>query len=134
MHVPSPWVCFCFVNKFFCTFLFRICIQAISYCISLWLPSLSMTISRSIQLPGKKVGGKRWLKSLRLTCTRYYILSGWPTRTYWIAHGTLLNVMRQYGWNGNLEKYGRTYMHGWVPVLFTWNHHNIINQLYSNIN
>ena len=25
------------------------------------------------------------------------------------------------------------YIHGWVPSLFTWNHHNIVGQLYSNI-
>ena len=25
------------------------------------------------------------------------------------------------------------YMYGWVPLLFTWNCHSIVNQLYSNI-
>ena len=25
---------------------------------------------------------------------------------------------------------GYKYMHGWVPLLFTWNYHNIVNQLF----
>ena len=26
-----------------------------------------------------------------------------------------------------------TYVYGWVPLLFTWHYHNIVNQLYSSI-
>ena len=50
----------------------------------------------------------------------------------YIAHGTLLSVMWQPGWEGNLEENGCMYMYGWVPSLFTWNYHDIVNQLYAN--
>ena len=52
-------------------------------------------------------------------------------RTYCIAQGTLINVMWQTGWEGCSGENG--YRYGWVPLLFTWNSHNIVNQLYSNI-
>ena len=42
--------------------------------------------------------------------------------------------MRQPRWKGNLEENGHMYMYGWVPSLFTWNHHNIVNWLYSKKN
>ena len=48
-----------------------------------------------------------------------------PTRT--IAHGTLLS---ETGWAG--EEFGENgymYMYGWVPLLSTWNYHNIVNWL-----
>ena len=41
---------------------------------------------------------------------------------------TLLNIMWQPGWQGSLEENGYMYMYGWVPFLFTWNYHNIVNQ------
>ena len=54
----------------------------------------------------------------------------WITkRTYCLVHGTLLNVMWQPGWEWGLGENGHTY--GWVPLLFTWNCHNIVNQLCS---
>ena len=34
---------------------------------------------------------------------------------------------------GGLGENGYMYMYGWVPSLFTWNHHNIVNQLYPSI-
>ena len=33
---------------------------------------------------------------------------------------------------GGLGKNGYMYMHGWVPLLFTWKYHNIVNWLYPN--
>ena len=33
------------------------------------------------------------------------------------------------GWEGHLGENGYLYMHGWVPWLFTWNCHNIVNRL-----
>ena len=33
-----------------------------------------------------------------------------------------------------LGKNGYMCMYGWVPLLFTWNYHSILNQLYSNKN
>ena len=33
----------------------------------------------------------------------------------------------------NLGENGYMYMYGWVPLLPTWNNHNIVNRLYSNI-
>ena len=32
-----------------------------------------------------------------------------------------------------LGENGYMYMYGWAPLLSTWNYHNIVNQLYSNI-
>ena len=49
-----------------------------------------------------------------------------------MAHGTLLNVMRQPGWEGGLGENGFVYVDGWVPSLFTWNYHDIVNWLYAN--
>ena len=45
-------------------------------------------------------------------------------------HGTLLNVMWQPGWEGSSGENGYMYMCGWVPLLFTWNDHSIVDQLY----
>ena len=36
----------------------------------------------------------------------------------YVAHGTLLNVMFQLGWEN-----GYIHVYGWVPSLFTWNYH-----------
>ena len=44
------------------------------------------------------------------------------------SHG----VMCQPGWDGILEKNGHMYMYGWVPLLFIWNYHNIVNRIYPN--
>ena len=41
--------------------------------------------------------------------------------------------MWQPEWEGSLGENGYMYMYGWVHSLFTWNYHNIINCLYSNI-
>ena len=35
--------------------------------------------------------------------------------------------MWQPGWEGNLGENGYIYMYGQVPLLFTWNYHNIVN-------
>ena len=45
--------------------------------------------------------------------------------------GTLLNFMGQPGWEGSLGENGYRYMYDWIPSLFTWNYHNIINWLYT---
>ena len=42
-------------------------------------------------------------------------------------HGTLLSIMWQPGWEGSLGENGYMYVYRWVPSLFTWNYHNIIN-------
>ena len=46
---------------------------------------------------------------------------------------TLLNVMRQPTLERSLWENGYMYMYDRVPLLSTWNYHNIVNQLYSNI-
>ena len=38
--------------------------------------------------------------------------------------------MCQPGWEGCLGKNGYMYLCGWVPSLFTWNYHNIVNWLF----
>ena len=35
---------------------------------------------------------------------------------------------------GSLGENGYMYMYGWVPSLFTWNYHNIVNQLHPKQN
>ena len=37
--------------------------------------------------------------------------------------------MWQPGWEGNLEEDGYMYMYGRVPLLATWNYHNIVCEL-----
>ena len=46
---------------------------------------------------------------------------------------TLLSVLWQPGWEGGLGDNGYTRKNSWVPSLFTWNHPNTVNWLYSNI-
>ena len=36
--------------------------------------------------------------------------------------------MRQPGWERGLGKNEHMYMYGWVPSLFAWNYHNIVNE------
>ena len=67
-----------------------------------------------------------------MSCTHCYIQNGQPTRTYCIAHGTLLNVIYQPGWEWGLEKNGYMHMYDWVPLLFIWNYHNIVYWVYPN--
>ena len=49
--------------------------------------------------------------------------------SYYIAQGTLLDVMWQPGWEGSLGENGYMYMYVWVPMLFSWNDYNIVSQL-----
>ena len=44
--------------------------------------------------------GKEYLGTLGRPCTHSYIYNGEPTKSYGIAHGTLLNVMCQPGGRG----------------------------------
>ena len=39
--------------------------------------------------------------------------------------------MWQPGWEQSLGESGYMYMYGWVPSLFTWNYHNIVNWLFA---
>ena len=50
--------------------------------------------------------GKGQLGSLGKSCTHCYIQNGQPTSTGCIAHGILLNVMCQPGWEGGLGENG----------------------------
>ena len=43
-----------------------------------------------------------------------------------VARRTLFSVRWQLGWEGCWEENGYVYMYGWVPLLFTWNYHNIV--------
>ena len=82
-----------------------------------------------IQLLGRKDRGKY----VRQIGTDVYLLLylKWATSKVplYIAQGTLLNVMGQSGWEGSLGENGYMYMCDWVPLLSTWNYHNIVNQL-----
>ena len=48
----------------------------------------------------EKGGREGELGSLGWTGTHRYILNEYPTRTYYRAQGTLLNIMQQPGWKG----------------------------------
>ena len=48
----------------------------------------------------EKGGREGELGSLGWTGTHCYILNEYPTRTYYRAQGTLLNIMQQPGWKG----------------------------------
>ena len=50
-----------------------------------------------------------------------------------IEQGTLLTVIWQPGAEGHLRENGYVYLYAWGPLLCTWNYHNIVNWLYSNI-
>ena len=50
-----------------------------------------------------------------------------------MAHECVFNVMYQPGWEKGLEENGYMYMYGWGSSLFTWNYHNIVDQLYAHI-
>ena len=50
-----------------------------------------------------------------------------------MAHGTLLNVMWQPGWEGGLEENGYMCMYGWISFQSTWNYHSFVHWLYANI-
>ena len=78
--------------------------------------------------------GDGWVEERTFGMDMYTLLYlKWiTTTTSGTAHGTLLNVMWQPRWKGSLGKNGCMYMDGWVPSLFIWNYHNIVNQLYPN--
>ena len=75
-----------------------------------------------------------WLKQLSMHAgTKYNNLKYTDTaRTYCRAHGTLLQVMWQLGWEGSLGANGYMYMYAWGPSLLSWNYYNIVNWLYPN--
>ena len=50
-----------------------------------------------------------------------------PTRGYHDVSKVTLT------WEGSLGEKGYMYMYGWVPLLCTWNYHNVVKWLYSNI-
>ena len=59
------------------------------------------------------------------------------TLLYWIwitnkvlLYSTLLNVIWQSRWKGNLRENGCMYTSAWVPLLSTWNYHNTGNKLF----
>ena len=66
----------------------------------------------------------------------YMLYIKWITNRdlLYTAQGTLLSVMWQPGWEGSLGENGCMYMCGWVPLLSTWNYHNIVNWMYANKN
>ena len=50
------------------------------------------------------------------------------------CHRELCSMLQgQLGWEGSLGENAYMYVYGWVPLLSTWNYHNIVNHLYSKI-
>ena len=85
--------------------------------------TLRCGLPAGMQLTGNKHLGRGGIKNHWLCC----IWNEWPMRTYCLAQGAL---MWQFGWEGYLEEEGYVYTYDWVPLLFTRNYHNIIDQLY----
>ena len=48
------------------------------------------------------------------------------------AQGTLLNILWWLIWENNLKKNKYMNVFNWNNLLYTWNSHNIVSQLYSN--
>ena len=51
-----------------------------------------------------------------------------PPKNHWVK---IKRACHCPGWNGSLGENGYLYMDGWVPLLSTWNYHNIVHWLYS---
>ena len=49
-----------------------------------------------------------------------------------LAQGTLLDALWWPKWEGNWNKSGYKYTHGWFTLLYSRNQHNIVKQLNSN--
>ena len=62
------------------------------------------------------VGGERWREGIvresGIDMYTLLYLKKITNKTYCIAQGTLLSVMRQLGWEGNLGENGYVYMYG----------------------
>ena len=54
-------------------------------------------------------------------------------RQIWMIIDKYRIFLQQPGWEGSLGENEYMYMYGWVALLCTWNYHNIVNRLYSNI-
>ena len=51
----------------------------------------------------------------------------------WLLYSSsLLFLEKSRQWEGSLGKNGYMYQCGWIHLLFTWNYHNIVIQLYPN--
>ena len=78
-----------------------------------------------------------------MDCLMNVLSAEGPTRTWRTARGVPAwtgedfrgdtHVVCQPGWERSFGENRYMYKYGWVSPLFTWNHHNIINQLYPNI-
>ena len=99
-----------------------------------------------IKFDGKKQTLGEWIMVARGGRMGEEIVRGFEIDMYtllylkWITNKDLLystgNSTQCYvaaWWEGNLGENGYMYIYGWVPLLFIWNYHNIVNQLYSNI-
>ena len=76
---------------------------------------------------GCQVVGERWeegiVRELGMGMyTRLYLK--WIT--FWRAHGTLLSVMWQTGWEGGFRENRYMDMYDGIPSRLTWNYHNTV--------
>ena len=67
-----------------------------------------------------------------LKSTTLQLLKMWSSQGPPVEHMELWSMLcgSQDG-RGSLQENGYIYMYGWVPSPFTWNYHNIVNQLDS---
>ena len=49
-----------------------------------------------------------------------------------MAQGSLLSALWWPNWEGNPKKRGYIYTYGWFTVLYSWNWHSNVKQIYSN--
>ena len=84
----------------------------VSSCLLLW-----QTGSLPLAPPGKHPSVGEWINKLWcIQAMEYY---------------SMLKISKP-GWEGNLGENRYMYVYGWVPLLFTWSYHNIVNWLYPN--
>ena len=103
----------------------------------LWLnPSLLSSLFSKIsseRLTLSSLWGEGLVRELGIYTYPLLYLKCITNKVHHIAQGTLLNVMWQPGWEGNLGENGNMYVYSWVALLSTWNYHNIVNWPYSDI-
>ena len=78
-------------------------------------------------------GGTVWTERWSISVNDLLLFKksfSWKDLLYSIGNSAQCYVVA--GMGGELGENGYMYMYGWVPLLFTWNYHNIANQLYPN--
>ena len=91
-----------------------------------WLDSIIDSIDMNLNKLQETVKDREaWRAAVHGVTKSWTQLSDWT-----ITQGTLLSTLQWPIWQKNLKKSIHTYMYDWFTLLYTWNCHNIVNQLY----